>query len=206
MFQVIRRCLRHGNMTHPKESEGTSARREIYKMTENDMIQITEWMKRITKEVDKVKRVVTAIYEGTSFTEAFEEVEEVFLETKQDEKKGYAYLSRMIEHLLKIKYCSNDRNYDHWRGEINGFRVKAIDITGWKSKRNRDTNLVKYLTNNIDDIYEVAVAYYKDDARLYADLTQGLEYIPEECPWTLEELMDDTIDEILKKLPGMEEN
>ena len=122
-------------------------------MTENDMIQITEWMKRITKEVDKVKRVVTAIYEGTSFTEALEEVEEVFLETKQDEKKGYAYLSRMIEHLLKIKYCSNDRNYDHCRGEINGFRVKAIDITGWKSKRNRDTNLVRNCSKIICDLF-----------------------------------------------------
>ena len=43
MSPVHRRCLRHGNMTHPKESEGISARKEIitmHKFNRNDRVKI----------------------------------------------------------------------------------------------------------------------------------------------------------------------
>lgn len=165
----------------------------------NEFNEALERLDMLTAEIERIKRALLAAKEGVPFTEAWNE--EVFLEAKQDEKKGRAYLSRMIEHLLKAKYCTNDRNYDHWRGEINTFRTKTIDITGWKSKRNKDTNLINTLTDDLDDIYEVAIEYYEDDAKEYPDLIDGLELIPEECPWNLADLMNNSIDELLDKLP-----
>ena len=74
-----------------------------------------------------------------------------------------------------------------------------MDITDWKDKK-RDTNLINTINNILDNIYGIGVAYYKDDAKKYPDLVDGLELIPEECPWTLEELLDESIDHLLDKL------
>lgn len=166
---------------------------------DNKLDEALERLNMLTEEMLRIKRAILAAKEGVPFAEAWNE--EVFLEAKQDEKKGRAYLSRMIEHLLKVKYCTNDRNYDHWRGEINTFRAKTIDIIDWKSKRRKDINLINILINDLDDIYEVAIEYYEDDSKEYSDLIDGLELIPEECPWNLSELMNDSIDELLSKLP-----
>lgn len=168
-------------------------------MNNDQFNEAIERLEMLSEEVERIKRALLAAKEGMPFTEAWNE--EVFLEAKQEEKKGKAYLSRMIEHLLKVKYCTNDRNYDHWIGEINTFKAKTIDITDWKSKRKRDTNLINTLTDDFDDIYDVAIEHYEDDAKEYPDLRDGLELIPEECPWNLSELMDDSIDELLDKLP-----
>lgn len=162
-----------------------------------------ERLEIITDEMHRIKRALKAAQDGVPFTEAWNE--EVFLETKQEQKKGMSYLYRMIEHILKVKYCtkislSNDRNRIHWRGEINTYRVKLFDITGWMSKKKKDTNLINFLADDIDDIYEVGVEYYKRDAEEYPDLKDGLSQIPEECPWTLEELLDKDIDYLLDKL------
>lgn len=164
----------------------------------NEFNEALDRLDMLTEEVERIKRALLAAKEGVPFTEAWNE--EVFLEAKQDEKKGYSMLYRIMEHLLKIKYCTNDRNHDHWIGEINTFRSKILDLTLW-GKRKRDTNLIKYLDNNIQDIYADAVDEYEKGSEEYPDFIGGLKLIPEECPWNLSELMDNSIDELLSKLP-----
>ena len=152
----------------------------------------------LTNELNRIKRAVISVNNGVPFNEAFEL--EVFLEEKQFEKKCRKYLTTMMEQLLKMKYCINTRNHRQWENTIKRSRRDVMDEVEWKSKR-RDANLYKFITSNMQDFYEAAISYYKDAAAEYSDLRDGIEMIPEEVPWTLEELMDQDINSILNKLP-----
>lgn len=145
-------------------------------------------------ELTKVKRGILAVQNGMSWDEAFDE--EVYLEAKQDQKKANAYVFRIVEHLLKVKYSTNDLNINHWIQEIDNFRTKLFNLTLW-GKRSSDTNLIKYIENNLQDMYDDGVDEYKKDAKEYPDLVVGLELIPEECPWSFEELMELEIEELI---------
>ena len=152
----------------------------------------------ITEELSKMRRAIIASSEGKPFNEAFNE--EIYLENRQDEDKSYSHLCRMMEHLLKLKYCTNDRNHNLWINSVETHKSDVVDIIKWKSKKNKKTNYVKYLNTELQNIYEDSIEYYKDAAKKYPDLVDGIELIPEECPWTLEELMDESIDDLLEKL------
>lgn len=158
-----------------------------------------ERIELLNDELNKVKRALIAASEGKPFNEAFND--EVFLEEKSFEKKCRKYLTTMMEHLLKLKYCTNDRNNAQWLNTIRTKRRDTMNEVNWMSKNNRDTNLCKFIINNLQDFYETSVEYYKDDANEYPDLIPGQKMIPKECPWTLDELMEDSIDNLLDKLP-----
>jgi Domain of unknown function DUF29. len=169
-----------------------------------DNEELLERVEMLYEEMCRVKRAVYASINGEAFTEAFNE--EVYLEAKQEQKQSYAALMRMIEHLLKIKYCTNNRNYDHWCGEIENHRNRVSDYILWGTKK-QDTNLKKYLENNIQDVYEDGIKKYKKDAQKYSDLIDISKLIAKECPecpWDLEQLMDDDIEDLLARLPDME--
>lgn len=152
----------------------------------------------LTDEINRIKRAIVAASNGVPFNEAFNK--EVFLEDRQFEKSCRSYLATMMEHLLKLKYCTNNRNHNKWIGTIKRCRRDTMNEVGWKSKKNKDTNLCKFIINNLQDSYETAIEYYQDDAEEYEDLRPGLRLISGECPWTFEELMDETIEYLLNKL------
>ena len=182
-----------------------------YQMHEGEMKNMSDELKMLYErvdmlkdEIDKVERAIVSIQNGVPFTEAFNE--EVYLEAKQEQKQSYSALMRMIEHLLKIKYCTNNRNYDHWCGEVENHRNRVSDYILWGTKK-QDTNLKKYLENNIQDVYEDGIKEYKKNAQKYSDLIDISKLIAKECPecpWDLEQLMDDDIEDLLARLPDME--
>jgi DNA repair ATPase RecN len=51
-------------------------------------------------------------------------IEEVADLSRRDKRKLESLLTRLIEHLLKIKYWQSekDRNFGHWQGEVRTFR------------------------------------------------------------------------------------
>lgn len=160
--------------------------------------EILERSDRLAREMTRLRNAFKAILEGVPFTEAFDE--EVYLEGTQEKKSSEKHLARMIEHLLKLKYCTNDRNNNTWVKEIRNHKDEVIDITRWEWKK-KETIVINYLKENLQEIYEQSITWYKKDAKEYTDLRDGLDWIPEECPWTLEKLLDDDIDELLEKLP-----
>lgn len=76
---------------------------------------------------------------------------------------------------------------------------KELETKVLKTKK-EDKNLIKYFFNEIQNMYEDGINEYKKDSKKYSDLRDGLELIPEECPWTLEELMKEEVEVLISKL------
>lgn len=105
----------------------------------------------------------------------------------------------IIEHLLKLKYCTNDRNHKVWINSIETHRGTLYGYVQWLTRK-PVTRLIKYIEENLEESYITGINLYVRAAKKYPDLKDGLSKIPEECPWNLEELMDKDIDELLNIL------
>ncbi len=70
--------------------------------------------------------------------------------------------------------------------------------------REPDTMLIDYLSGAIQEIYEAGVKRYKKESVFYPDRKDRTQTVPRHCPWSLEELINSTVDELLEKLPDKE--
>jgi len=94
-------------------------------------------------------------------------------------EKRYAIeslLEQIIRHLLLLEYWASEyeRNRNHWRAEIVSFRTQI--------NKKITTNFYNYLNQHLAEIY--------DDARLYVIEKSSLQTFPEQCPYTLDQLLD----------------
>lgn len=125
--------------------------------------------------------------------------EEIYSDRKDD---CTSEIGIIIEHILKIKYCTNDRNHRVWTNSIKTHRGTFSRYVRWGAKKPVD-RLIKHTSENIEDCYDYGVGLYRRASKDYPDLKEGLSQIPEECPWTLEEIMDESIDYLLDKIDTM---
>jgi hypothetical protein len=86
-------------------------------------------------------------------------------------------LQQIIRHLLLIQYWDNERerNYAHWESEVISFRDQIND--------RMTKNFYNYLGENINKIYQNARKYVKAKSRL--------DTFPLECPYSLDQLLDE---------------
>lgn len=114
-------------------------------------------------------------------------------------------LERMIEHLLKLGYCSNqndlNRNARQWKISIDKQRNEVYTLLQWYEKK-RETNIILRVIDMISSIYRGGIRRYISASDHDASLFINKDLIPSECPWTLEELMDDEIVDLVEKLPN----
>ena len=114
-------------------------------------------------------------------------------------------LERMIEHLLKFGYCSNqndlNRNARQWKISIDKQRNEVYTLLQWYEKK-RETNIILRVVDMISSIYRGGIRRYISASDHDASLFINKDLIPSECPWTLEELMDDEIVDLVEKLPN----
>lgn len=114
-------------------------------------------------------------------------------------------LERMIEHLLKLGYCSNqndlNRNARQWKISIDKQRNEVYTLLQWYEKK-RETNIILRVVDMISSIYRGGIRRYISTSDHDASLFINKDLIPSECPWTLEELMDDEIVDLVEKLPN----
>lgn len=179
-------------------------RKEYEKMDDNDKFrEALERLDLMHEEMAKLRRALISIQDGTPFTEAFNDefLEEIL---KSDEVRASYHVASEIEQLLEMKYCTNNRNYDNWVTSIDTHREEVIMLTSWLSRKNQYVYLINRLKEEMQDHYETGIELYKREMKKYQDLREGLTYIPEKCPWELDELMDDDIEDLLEKLPDME--
>lgn len=110
----------------------------------------------------------------------------------------------VIEHLLKLKYCTNDRNHNTWIDQINA-HVGAVGAYMRILSKKEVMKFVKYLDSNIQKSYQIGVKNYEAASRKYPDLKEGLQYIPEESPWKAEKIINplNPIESLLEELPDM---
>lgn len=125
-------------------------------------------------EISRLNRALLAAQSGMAFKEAMKE--EVFIE---------------------------DRKHGNWGDTIRNNRLRVAAYIGWDQK-GRDVILIDYLSDALQDIYEAGVERYKKASEYYPNRVDRSQLIPEHCPWSLEELINDTVDELLEKLPDKE--
>jgi hypothetical protein len=101
------------------------------------------------------------------------------LEDLGNEKKNavVSLLEQVIRHLLLLQYWQEEyeRNSYHWQGEIVNLRTQL--------KRRLTGNLRNYLTQEMLEIYADSLEYVKVKTKFQVNF-------PEECPYTLEQLLD----------------
>jgi NAD-specific glutamate dehydrogenase len=103
-----------------------------------------------------------------------EELEEL---SRRDKKTVERLLEQIIRHLLLLEYWTAEYEYNsnHWQAEIMSFRTQLNeDLT---------QNLRHHLQENQAKVYEKALKYVRQKT--------GFEIsFPEDCPYTLELLVD----------------
>lgn len=106
-------------------------------------------------------------------------IEELESLAKRDLNKVRSLLRQIIIHLLLLEYWTEeyDRNYRHWRGEIIAFREDL--------NNSLTTTLKNKLSEELNHIYGVAVKFVINKADLLN------KRIPSECPYYLEQILDE---------------
>ena len=120
-------------------------------------------------------------------------------------RNANSYIKRILEHLLKIKYNRDIYCKNHWALEIENFREEASKSLRWNTKR-QNTNAVNDVLNKIQVSYENAKNIYENDRIEDRTLPYISHILPDECPYTLKELLEfDDLEKLLDKLPELED-
>ena len=88
-----------------------------------------------------------------------------------------SFLEQIIRHLLLYEYWQTEfsQNANHWEAEIVNFRTQL--------KRRLTTNLRYHLEAELLSIYQDALKFVKAKTKL--------DYFPTECPYSIEQLLDE---------------
>lgn len=170
---------------------------------EKELKQYLNRLEYFTYEISGLNRALLVAQSGIPFEKAMKE--EVFTEDRIIRNRSWNALAIMIEHLLllKMKYYTNDRKHSNWGAIIRNRRLGVIDDIGW-DKKERDTILTDYLSDALQQIYEAGVKRYQKVSEYYPNRADRSQFVAECCPWSLEELINDTVEELLEKLPDKE--
>lgn len=170
---------------------------------EEEYKKALERVENLEKELARIKQAIIALAEGKTISEYMDFDKSVFLEENTMRRESYSALAHMIASLMAIKYCTYYIVSEELENDFDMYREEVKINTGW-DMRIEDTHLTAYLLNELQDIYEYGISWYKRSDQEQLDLQDGLRYIPKECPWTLEELMENEIYELTGKLPKRE--
>ena len=157
----------------------------------------------LEKELSRIKQAIMALSEGKPISEYMNFDKSAFLEENETRRKAYSALMHMMDRLMEIKYCTYYIVRESMEKEFEEYREEVRICTGW-GMRIEDTYLTAYLLNELQDIYEYGISWYKRSAKEQLDLQDMVSLLPEKCPWTLEELMENEIYELMEKLPKRE--
>lgn len=174
-------------------------------LTEPERLELITRLKYLMEGSRKILDALVSYNEGETSAEelqaVMESVEDAFTESAAERRGVETNLALIIEHLLKLAFCDNDQQHEHWKGEIQTvFRKKLIVYLKW-ARKSKATALINHANSVIAEIYQDALALYRSDAKVYLDLVNGLESLPSDYPgWTVKELMDDEIDTLFSRL------
>lgn len=104
-------------------------------------------------------------------------IEELESLSKRDKNRVSSFLEQIIRHLLLLQYWTTEqsRNQNHWRAEIQSFRTQLSKYL--------TQNLQNYLNNELNNIYQDALEYVQQKTGFSVNF-------PEECPYSLEQLLN----------------
>ena len=177
-----------------EERKGNIKKKETDAINERILMDL----KTVQKVLDQTKKAMGEL--GNNKVEQFSEsVDELYLESNRSEaNKTGSFIRQMIIHLFKLKYGKDLNSHDHLRDEIENFRDEVIMILRWDTMK-KLPNIIRLVVDDIDLDYQRAVRKFKRTKNLDNDYL-SIQNLPNQCPWILEELMDNSIDDLLLKL------
>lgn len=97
--------------------------------------------------METVKQLQEHKFENLDLDNLIEEVSDL---SRRDKNKLESLLTRLFEHLLKLKYWESEREYNkgHWEGEIINFRIQI------KRQLKASPSLKPYLGEIFDECYQ----------------------------------------------------
>ena len=137
---------------------------------------------------------------------AKEELDRLYIESVHTEtKKCGSKLARMMEHVLKLAYCDDYneiiRNGRIWKNDAIKQREDVRNLVQWKNKH-QETNIINNIIDRLSETYERALRYYNIAMKDDHSLMLYEERIPLICIWTLEDLLDKEIVDLVEMLPN----
>ncbi len=93
-------------------------------------------------------------------------LEEVLDLGRRDQRKVESLLTRLWEHLLKLRYWEAERSFNqaHWRGEITNFRIQI------RRELKISPSLKRYLESIFEDCYQDAIQIVAQKTELSLDV------------------------------------
>ena len=175
------------NMTDITNEDYNNALLHLQSIVER-VVQITELMQRGDIEIAKI------------------EMNELYMESVNSDVRKYGTkITNIVEHLLKLAYCDNyhdiERDARGWEISIDKQRDKIIENLRWNQKK-RETNIIIGINNDLQLSYEYGVRRYNNSIHRNVSLRHNKDFIPEECPWKIEDLFDEKIITLVEMLPS----
>jgi len=108
--------------------------------------------------VETVKQLQNRDFEAVDWENLIDEVLDL---SRREKRRLESLLTRLCEHLLKLKYWDSERerNQGHWQGEIRNFRIQI----------QRDLKASPSLKRHLSEIFEDC---YEDARKIMIDKTQ----------------------------------
>lgn len=105
-------------------------------------------------------------------------IEEIESLGNSDQRALFSYLARILQHLLKCEY-QPEKHTRSWDISIRTYRSQVKRIL------KNNPSYKRLLNESLKDSY--------DSGRVEAQKETGLDIdiFPEECPWTIEEILDE---------------
>jgi len=167
---------------------------------------IEERVNLIQEELNRIKAAMVAISNGELYESVVQD--DIFFEDSDPFRSCASHLARVVEHVLKYKYSTlgpNSTVYNDWIDDFTTNQNNAIDDIeyGSDTRSKNVTNILKKLDNDIQDIYQRGIKWYKKAMKRRKDLIDGLDYIPKKYPkeWNIKRLLEDDIEELIEDLP-----
>ena len=128
--------------------------------------------------IDVAKQIENQNFKSVDWEHLIEEILDL---SERKKRKLESLLTRLIEHLLKIKYWQSekDRNFGHWQGEVRTFRKQI----------NKELKASPSLKVYCQEIFKEC---YQDAREIVSDRSQlPITNFPEQAIASLEQVLDE---------------
>ena len=186
--------IANGPYLNEKPQQKTITEKTVTNKSEDD-----ERLSEMIEYAERFIRAAKALQEGRPITESYDEI---FLENKREMKKVRSSLAEIIEHLYKFALCDSEVNLERdwvgWNKSINHQRKRLHEVLDWNY--GGDTDLISHTKRDIEKIYSSGKKEYEKSMETNPSLVLGHRRIPKGITWSLEELMDSSINNLIIKL------
>jgi hypothetical protein len=128
----------------------------------------------------------------------------VILNSKIYETRANNSVIELMLNLLNIAYCpiANElKTYrDQWEHDIiHVYRNDLVKLFKW-GMDNQDDELINNIDHNINDLYKGVIILFEKRYKNQSKINIIIDSLPTHCPWSLRELLDYEIDDLLSQI------